>query len=296
VITGFNTDIEHEGVTYHVQTEDKGVATPLILTLVYDRGTILASKRSPYEDLLADNFDEQVLVERLKKQHKLICGAIRAGRLEDLKRMTAKESESRKNGLAAQKEVSIGNGRQSGFVAPELGFEEIPMPSILEGKSLNFQAATATKTAFDGAVWDVPLEVVEESAVEFVKPVKIAEDIILPAEAVEIIIDPPKEDPTDNAINIELLNEIVFKGGERKTVNLLVWRGKRENALNGAQILVKVIGASFRPLIFHSKTDGNGVASVNIQLPYFKAGRAAVLIKAISDGDEVEVRRTIRQA
>ena len=41
VITGFNTDIEYQGVTYHVQTEDKGVKTPLILSLVYNRGTIL---------------------------------------------------------------------------------------------------------------------------------------------------------------------------------------------------------------------------------------------------------------
>jgi hypothetical protein len=56
VITGFNTDIEHDGVTYHVQTEDKGLDSPIILSLVYVGGTILASKRSPYEDLIADWF------------------------------------------------------------------------------------------------------------------------------------------------------------------------------------------------------------------------------------------------
>src|SRR3712207_8634031 len=38
VITGFNTDIPFEGVTYHVQTEDKGLETPLILSLVYVGG------------------------------------------------------------------------------------------------------------------------------------------------------------------------------------------------------------------------------------------------------------------
>ena len=59
VITGYNTDIEFEGVTYHVQTEDKGVATPVILSLVYDRGTILASKRLPYDDLLDGDLDEE---------------------------------------------------------------------------------------------------------------------------------------------------------------------------------------------------------------------------------------------
>ena len=88
MITGFNTDIEHDGVVYHVQTEDKGLETPLILSLVYVGGAILAAKRSRYEDLIeAGGFTEDVLTKRLKRQHQLICAAINAGRIEDLKRM-----------------------------------------------------------------------------------------------------------------------------------------------------------------------------------------------------------------
>ena len=101
VITGFNTDVDFQGVTYHVQTEDKGLATPLILSLVYHGGTILASKRSSYEDLLEKEFDEKILTERLQKQHKTICAAIRAGRLEELKEMTAKDSAARRKNAAA---------------------------------------------------------------------------------------------------------------------------------------------------------------------------------------------------
>jgi hypothetical protein len=87
VITGYNTDVEHNGVVYHVQTEDKGLQTPIILSLVYTGGAILASKRSPYDDLIASGFDQKALVERLQRQHKLICAAINAGRIEELKRM-----------------------------------------------------------------------------------------------------------------------------------------------------------------------------------------------------------------
>ncbi|MGH9971160.1 MAG: hypothetical protein ACREBG_25665 [Pyrinomonadaceae bacterium] len=87
MITGFNTDVEHEGVVYHVQTEDKGLESPLILSLVYSGGAILASKRSRYEDLIASGFSDEALAERLKRQHRLICAAILAGRLEELKRM-----------------------------------------------------------------------------------------------------------------------------------------------------------------------------------------------------------------
>lgn len=85
MITGFNTDVPFDGVTYHVQTEDKGLETPLILSLVYVGGAIIASKRTPYE--VGGGFDEQALTERLQRQHKLICAAIKAGRVEELKRM-----------------------------------------------------------------------------------------------------------------------------------------------------------------------------------------------------------------
>src|SRR5215203_6319886 len=94
VITGFNTDIEHDGVTYHVQTEDKGLDSPILLSLVYVGGTILASKRSPYEDLIAEGFSDEALAERLKRQHKLICAAIHSGRLDDLKKMSGRKKEA----------------------------------------------------------------------------------------------------------------------------------------------------------------------------------------------------------
>src|SRR6185503_8388382 len=92
VITGYNTDVEFDGVVYHVQTEDKGLRTPLILSLVYVKGEILAAKRAPYDDLIAGGFDEKILVQRLERQHKLICAAVHAGRIEDLKRMSGRDA------------------------------------------------------------------------------------------------------------------------------------------------------------------------------------------------------------
>lgn len=92
MLTGFNTDVEYDGVVYHVQTEDKGLQTPFILSLVYTGGAILASKRSPYDDLIAGGFDEDVLAKRLSRQHKLICAAVHAGRIEDLKRLGERDA------------------------------------------------------------------------------------------------------------------------------------------------------------------------------------------------------------
>src|SRR5215467_10303447 len=116
VITGYNTDVEYNGVVYHVQTEDKGLQTPIILSLVYIGGAILASKRAPYDDLIASGFDKQVLAERLQRQHKLICAAVLAGRIEDLKRM------SERDGPAAA---------EPGQVVEEQAEEEKPPPPPL---------------------------------------------------------------------------------------------------------------------------------------------------------------------
>jgi hypothetical protein len=95
LITGYNTDVECDGTVYHVQTEDKGTDHPIILSLVYVDGAILASKRSPYDDLVIGGFDEEILVQRLQRQHKLICAAVRAGRIDDLKRLSARDAASK---------------------------------------------------------------------------------------------------------------------------------------------------------------------------------------------------------
>ena len=287
MITGFNTDIEFQGVTYHVQTEDKGVDTPLILSLVYDRGTILASKRSPYDDLLADAFDEKALTERLQKQHKLICAAIRAGRIEDLKRMTMKDSALRNKGLVAQKEirpvVAKTNHKKTGELKLDLAKAE---ESI----------ATEIPKPTGELVWDIPISILDEPIIEIGAVQIVEEEMILPAEAVEIITDFAKfEQIVDDSLKIELLGDVVFKGGTRKTVNILAKRGSQEIGLSGVHIMVKVIGTSFRPLIFHAKTDSNGIAIVHLQLPHFTTGRAAILVRAMSEGEEIELRRVIQQ-
>ena len=302
MITGFNTDIEFQGVTYHVQTEDKGLDTPMILSLVYDRGTILASKRSPYNDLLGDGFNEKILAERLQKQHKLMCAAIRAGRIEDLKRMTLKESALKRRGLVAQKEIKTTPEKKSALPVNE----EIPIPGFLKEKV----SETNIKEDFadikpiisevqipkpqEELIWDIPIDVIEEFIFEGVQVVE--EETILPAEAVEIVSEYSKiEQPTDDRFLIELMNETQFRGGERKTITVLIRRGNSEKGLSGAPVMVKVIGSSFRPLIFHAKTDSNGIAIVHLQLPHFKTGRAAVLVKATYDGEEAELRRIILQ-
>ena len=82
MVTGFNTDVEHAGRIYHVQTEDKGVDNPVIETLLYRGGEILAARRSTYEDLKAGGFDEAAIARRIEEQHNAVIADVRAGLFE----------------------------------------------------------------------------------------------------------------------------------------------------------------------------------------------------------------------
>src|ERR1700686_2071009 len=82
MITGYNTDVRHGEVVYHVQTEDKGAANPFIESLVYVGGQVLASKRASYADLLAEGREEKEIVALMDHQHRTMIAAIRHGKLD----------------------------------------------------------------------------------------------------------------------------------------------------------------------------------------------------------------------
>ena len=81
MITGFNTDVKYRGVVYHVQTEDKGTANPLIETLIYKGGEILGSRRLPYANL-AKRDDEPAITKLMEDQHKAMILEVKRGRFD----------------------------------------------------------------------------------------------------------------------------------------------------------------------------------------------------------------------
>ena len=84
VLTGFNTDIQHSGTTYHVQTEDKGRGNPLVESLVYTSGEILYSRRTPYDDLVEQDVDREAIATLMERQHRSIVDAVHSGGLARL--------------------------------------------------------------------------------------------------------------------------------------------------------------------------------------------------------------------
>ena len=83
MITGFNTDVKHAGVVFHVQTEDKGTGNPCIESLVYVGGQILARKRAGYRSLLEEAGNAKAVAELMERQHQSLIAEIRAGKMDD---------------------------------------------------------------------------------------------------------------------------------------------------------------------------------------------------------------------
>ena len=80
MITGFNTDVKYRGLVYHVQTEDKGREHPLIETLIYKGGEILASRRLPYAQLVRETDAEKTIAHLMEEQHKAMILEVKRGK------------------------------------------------------------------------------------------------------------------------------------------------------------------------------------------------------------------------
>lgn len=82
MLFGHNTNVKVGEITYHVQTEDRGVSNALIDTTVYFHGRVLHRRTNNYFDLLPLNAkSEQSLKQRLDDQHASVVDELRTGAL-----------------------------------------------------------------------------------------------------------------------------------------------------------------------------------------------------------------------
>ena len=82
MITGYNTDVRHRGVVFHVQTEDKGLEKACIESLVYVGGQIVDRKRSGYQALIENGGGKGAVLELVEKQHREMIAQIRTGQMD----------------------------------------------------------------------------------------------------------------------------------------------------------------------------------------------------------------------
>jgi hypothetical protein len=83
-LLGYNTNVKHAGELFHIQTEDSGRERPHIITHLFTTGTILATKKTPYGELLAAEDWEDKVRQLMKDQHKAMFVELRDGVHDDI--------------------------------------------------------------------------------------------------------------------------------------------------------------------------------------------------------------------
>jgi hypothetical protein len=80
MLVGYNTNISYKEKTYHIQTEDSGKSNPVIVTLLYAQGAILASKKTSYEQFVGDPDFKDKVSKIMKVQHRVMIKELLSGK------------------------------------------------------------------------------------------------------------------------------------------------------------------------------------------------------------------------
>jgi hypothetical protein len=289
MITGFNTDVPHEGLVYHVQTEDRRTDDPAFESLVYVGGSIVAKKLTPYSDKLSDGATEDTIASLLKRQHQVIIAAIKAGRIEELIRHTRKTNresdEKRATGELARVPLEV-----STHLPIHVPIEDGSIESPLQDQA----SATSNPVYADEVLPPRP----EQPCARAQGTLKISVPAISgPGDTGGLNLDQVIADylERDEAkLEVKVLSPETFIGG--KSIALRVQVSHNSKPEFDAIVTVKIIGTAFKPQVVIGRVGRDGVASFTLTLPAFSAGTAAIVIEARSSTGRGELKNLIRRA
>ena len=84
MIPGYNHNVRYKDRVYHVQTEDSGLRNPVLITHLFFGGTILATQRSAYGDILGVDGRDGLVRTRMQDQHKTMLRNLVAGAMDNV--------------------------------------------------------------------------------------------------------------------------------------------------------------------------------------------------------------------
>ncbi len=90
---GFNQDLIYKGERYHIQTEDGGLKNPVITTILFKEGSIIAVKRTSYADIIKFERLDKVVKEIMSEQHNSLIKALKEGRFEKRSEPTLSQNQ-----------------------------------------------------------------------------------------------------------------------------------------------------------------------------------------------------------
>src|SRR5579871_1481131 len=134
--SGFNSDVRVGEHVYHVQTEDRGPAHPVLDTAVYQNGRVVLRRSSNYSAFAASpEFSPEGLRERVELQHRETMEDLRAGRLDEEIAAALKKASASAGSAAIQvRLLNPGSWLSAGTVSLEVEAigraDNQPLPNV----------------------------------------------------------------------------------------------------------------------------------------------------------------------
>lgn len=155
MLVGFNTNVRYKGNMYHVQTEDKGVKNPFIVTLIFNQGAIVYSKKTDYSDIINNPDFGSDLREMVKKQHKSVISGFVSGGFDREAGLASEGGEKNGTNPSPQSLAVTKQGPASGLDNP--GPEqknEVPVSN----QGTGIKMTGNRETSFSGSLDDIIIE------------------------------------------------------------------------------------------------------------------------------------------
>jgi hypothetical protein len=289
VITGFNTDVKHETKVFHVQTEDRGLANPVVESLVYVGGEILLSKKSPYSDLIAgDRVDEKALREMMDLQHRRVIEAVRRGRL-DTGKIGDAPADWADDTLPHPNKVSPA---ALAAVSAMLSAPREPLPGDLPvpGKPGPVTTGAATPAAPPPPAAPAPAAPPPAPAPQ---PPKSGVGL---RSLDQVIVDYLASEAASEHLEIALTADAELVSGETVTLTVRASTSLTEKPLAGAHVSMRVVSTVRPPqILFRGVTGADGVVKSACVMPDIGTGNAALIIAASSSLGNNEIKQLIRK-
>jgi hypothetical protein len=284
MITGYNTDVRHGEVVFHVQTEDKGVSNPFIESLVYVGGQVLASKRASYAELIAEGKEEKDIVALMDHQHRTMIAAIRHGKLDG---KLAALNASRLTG-----QMPVMSPTPTGL-QPVVSRPVPPAPGRDTAETLARAAAVLTggetvarpTAATTSATPETPLEPITARPAKPATSERTLDQVIL-----EYLTS--EADQEQLVLLLEEERDLVL--GSRATLILRASSSKSGQPVAGTQVSVRMISTVVEPRVLAAgRTDDRGVLALGFDIPQVGRGTSALIINAVSSIGRAELKHLL---
>jgi hypothetical protein len=265
MITGYNTDVRHQEVVFHVQTEDKGAANPFIESLVYVGGQVLASKRANYAALLPEGRDEKEIIALMDQQHRTMIAAIRHGKFDA---KLAALGRPKTSPMPVIEQVPAGGAYLPPAAGVAGGATPVPAASAASAAGAPNRAPTPRGVAVQPPPGERTLD--------------------------QVILEYLTNEADQEQLVLVLENEADLGLGRRASLALRTSSSKSGLPIAGAQVSVRMISTIAEPRVLAvGRTDEQGGVPLRFEIPALDRGTAALIISAVSAIGRAELKHLL---